>query len=262
MFNRVLRRILINYAISKASSKPAPDRIPLSGIERLVGRDYYVLWFGTDEDKRRFLFRRKIFGGVSGLSFPEDSNEGEDANLTSEELLTRNITIEQYYRQSQFEYQGVLEFFVYNFFRVYKVVHLKAQISQALFIRGSLALKDRSQLLRFIADETLNDRNYRTSAIDIITEIYSIRAWSHPQRERVQHYYELMLQSLVSSGDLTEHDRSFRLTPKALQTIHDESEEQTRHEDNKRLQRRLVWLTLALVFVGLLDITVRIFSGP
>jgi hypothetical protein len=63
-----------------------------------------------------------------------------------------------------------------------------------------------------------------------------------------------MLDALKESGDLaaTEH-HGYRLTPTALNTMSAFVQEERRHTDNYKIQRGIFWLTIALMFFGLVQ---------
>ncbi|WP_142081681.1 hypothetical protein [Roseinatronobacter monicus] len=83
----------------------------------------------------------------------------------------------------------------------------------------------------------------------------------HPEFKQQMRYYRLVLDSLVASGDLEELKKGqFSLSPKALATLDYYEEADRRHQDNLRQQRRLGWLTFALVLVGATQIAAPFFT--
>jgi hypothetical protein len=69
----------------------------------------------------------------------------------------------------------------------------------------------------------------------------------------VRIYYGFVLDALKEAGDLSLNGLRYTLHSNALSTLARYEEENRRHEDAVRLQKILIFLTAALVFVGLLQ---------
>ena len=111
--------------------------------------------------------------------------------------------------------------------------------------------------LRLILERTLANRDYQTSAVAFMTELYSDRWVFHPDKDQHISYGRLLLDSLVESGDLKKVEVSYCLSPKALLTIASYEEEERKHRDSLRQQRALSWLTFALVTVGAIQLVLQ-----
>ena len=64
---------------------------------------------------------------------------------------------------------------------------------------------------------------------------------------------EVYLESLVSSGELKYENMGYVLTDKAISTLENYEEEERRHIATVKVQRALVWLTIMIVLIGLIQ---------
>ena len=83
-----------------------------------------------------------------------------------------------------------------------------------------------------------------------MSRLYSIRWIVHPDKNMQDKKLILYLDSFVESGDLicTNRHYSYTITGKALLTLDEYEESERRHQDNVRLQRLMVLLTLIMAF--------------
>jgi hypothetical protein len=82
-----------------------------------------------------------------------------------------------------------------------------------------------------------------------MTNIYSMRLFLHPSWEAQSRKMKLYLDSLVQSGDIEKVNDEFVVTGKALNTLERYEEEEQRHTEAVKLQRRMFWIAvIALLF--------------
>lgn len=242
-----MSHFLKRRAIELAMRKPAPDRIPLSDMARVRQRDYFVVTFGPEEDRQRFLVRQVMADGFAGLWFHADSSEGDERTIHNEELNHYELLITHYFGELEISYTWPLEFIAKYFVRYEYLPYWRERLGQYFFNRRTLDEKRRIHVLRLVVDGHLNG-NRILSARDIMFELYGVRWSRHPQKEQLFRYYSLMLESFVASGELT-RDQQHRLeiTPQALNTLDVFTEEERRHNGTMSIQR---WMLIVTFFVG------------
>jgi hypothetical protein len=88
-----------------------------------------------------------------------------------------------------------------------------------------------------------------------MTYIHTARWVHHPNREMEIRYNKLVLDSLEKSGDLEKEDGSlyYKLSGGSLKSISDFAEQERRHKEALWQAKSMKWLTIALVFVGIIQ---------
>jgi hypothetical protein len=85
----------------------------------------------------------------------------------------------------------------------------------------------------------------------VATDVYGNRWGDHPDNERIEQYYELLIDSSVESGDLMKDGGIYaKLAPHALVTLDNDRQEKERHAESTRIQGRVVWLTFVLAILA------------
>ncbi|WP_186055600.1 hypothetical protein [Burkholderia gladioli] len=118
------------------------------------------------------------------------------------------------------------------------------KVRQSVFNQKSLQTRDRMALLRLLVEETMNDRQVRFTDFAVMTRLYGPRWIYHPLKKQRSAYYGLLLDSLLVDGLLGKDQHQYVLAPKALVALSAYEDEERRHIDNKKIQRRIVWLTV------------------
>ena len=237
-------------AIKVALRRPIPERLTLG----LRSNNHYAV--RLSDDKSKFMPRKLTPAGADGFLWIEGQPR-VDASLTNEEIGKREFSIEHHYRGLRILTTNSLEFVVASFFRHPFFALTRFRVGQFLFNRRRLARQDRIAILKYIFEKTVENPDFRTSSIDLPATMYGMRFYG---RDALLAYYELLLQSLVSSGELLEHDHSIKLSPRALETLHAHEMQEERHSDNRRVQNRIAWLTAVIAFLALTQIAVNVWS--
>lgn len=249
--------ILLKVASSIVFRKPIPDSIPLTGMDRLVTRDYFSLHLG----KRDFLALEKSSGGLTGFWWNDRFEAGRPASLPIKVAATMPQIYTQYYKEAELEFNGSLAFLIgVASFKAQRNVFL-SRLRQRRFNRKELARDHRIKLLNFMYEETVRQRDFQTSALDYLVSKYGPMIINHPDRDELVSHHTLILESLVSSGDLRKQQNRFLLNPAALSTLARSEQEDRRHQDSVRESRRLVVVTWLLVGVGVLSALSTYFGG-
>lgn len=248
-------------AVDHTLRKRAPDRIPLSGMERLRGRDYYSTYLSFDEYGERLLARETNDKAVVGLWWNERDSRGYEASIPIELLTESPLIIRHYYKEIEVDYNGALEFWLaVSTLKSMRILWLK-RARQWLFNKKPLARLARYTVLSYVFERGSRKRNYQTNATNMLNEMYG-NAWlQHPQNREVLWHYEFVLKSLADSGDLLEMKGFYKLAPKSLLTLAKHEEEDARHKDAIRQQKVLGALTFVLAIVGTLQLLISAYSS-
>ncbi|WP_288960892.1 hypothetical protein [uncultured Sulfitobacter sp.] len=248
-----LRSKLVRAAVDKALVRVAPRSIPLTGWERLQGRNYHTVHFGTVEDERVFLADSMLEQGVNGHWWSAEWRYGYPASLPNSNLPIMILKITHYYRELEVEYKGAMRFLLGRLLGWSWIYLMFSRLQRWLYNRKHLVRDAQYHLLRNIYDQTLRSGTYTTSAMDYMTERFGAGWVGHPSNQEIRVYYGLVLEALAEAGDLRRNGRRYSLSPQALSTLADYEQDNRRHFDAIRLQVILIILTFALVMVGLLQ---------
>ncbi len=98
-------------------------------------------------------------------------------------------------------------------------------------------------------------------AMDILTHLYSMRWVAHPDSDSLETRIQLFVDSFVESGEISQIDScNYSVTGKAINTLSQYEEQERRHVENKKLQKRMLCLTLAIVGVRLLQAAITYYK--
>ena len=86
------------------------------------------------------------------------------------------------------------------YLKIHAVRHL-SKLDQYLFNKKKLVTKQRTELLKFLIERTL-DGETNHSPIDLMTDLYSIKWVLHPHGEKEQRKLEVFLDARVDTGEL------------------------------------------------------------
>lgn len=110
------------------------------------------------------------------------------------------------------------------------------------------------KVLRYILSETVKDRAFQTHSTSLLTHFYTVRWLHRSDMQELMTYYTLLLDSMKEAQDLEEtQHHGYKLKPQALNTITSFDLEDQRHDDNKKTQKGIFWLTMVLMVVGIVQ---------
>ena len=249
---------LFEVAINKALEKPAPGSIPLSG-PRARDNDFYATFLEFPSSAWKFLLASQTPCGYSGWLW-EDEREGREATLLKAHLteLTPKLHIEHYFRGYQFDYQSPLGFLLGTAFRRHRLAIVRDHLSQQLYNRRQLARAERNDLLRYFVERTVQNPRASFTPVMLGIELHSRRWFYHPGREEHVAYLRLLMDSMVTTGDLAYDQGIYRVSHKAVATLSEYERDEQRHQDNVRTSRVSNRLTWAIVGVGILAILAQV----
>lgn len=236
----------LKRALVIALKKPAPNRIPMSVPEKVRARDYYTTMFEPGGDEG-FLVDEVAGDQVRGrwVSFGQAPRE---ATIDLAELASMPLEIRQYLAELELKYSSPRIFVRYHRLRVPRLKLRYERLLNRLYARRMLLRAERTDLLRRLLDYDIKERG-RMSVMALMRDLHGERWASHPQALANYRYTELLLESLVQSGDVS-NESGYRVEPKAIETLVKHDVEDRRHQDNRRLQRWVVGLTIVLALIG------------
>lgn len=177
----------------------------------------------------------------------ETETEFDIADLDDAEL-----SITHFYGYAEVQYKGIIAFaFGRTFFLPYLKVHFVRaieSIDQYFFNKKKLVTKQRIDLLRFLVARKLEGQPI-SSPVDLMTGLYSIKWVLHPERDPQKLRLQFYLNSLIETGELEKTINGYELNGKALQAIEVYEEQERKHAESIKSQRRMVWLTLAIALL-------------
>lgn len=234
--------------------------IPISGEDSEAVNTIIVL-LGSDEEARRFSFIKLTKDGADGLWFADDRRRGLPSHVPNSTLLAaKHFSISHFIKGYKFDYETPRQF-------VWASVTLHTwrfirhdQLEQIRFNKKLLVRRDRMKVLKLFVERSIADSDFSVGSFGLLSEIYTNRWVRHPDQDALLRHYTLILQSLEQSGELKGTRAGYAITPKALTTLSQYEEDDRRHEDNRRQQRTLEFLTFALVLVAVCQAVITVWQ--
>ena len=242
---------LLKSVISKLLLKMCPSSVPRSGAKGEQVNCFHI-YLEQDGDSY-FVINRIASNHVSGLWW-NGENFCEEASVPFNWFKLSQIKIMHYFSLSEFTYRGIFDYLIsgltkYNEAKAILLRYINI-VKQYFFNRRPLVMVERLELLRVILEHYIQTGEKDIKSIDLMSRLYSIRWIVHPDKNMQEKKLILYLDSFVESGDLicTNRHYSYTITGKALLTLDEYEESERRHQDNVRLQRLMVLLTLIMAF--------------
>jgi hypothetical protein len=241
--------------LPKIFSKTCEPRIiPRSGEEGERVNCYVV---SIDNDGAPYFIASGYYDDtIQGLVW-DGNSYADDHTMPFSEFIEGELRITHYYGLSNITYKSMYGL-AWNYLT--KIIYLRIQVyryiertSQYFFNKGKLVTKKRMELLQFMMKDQLDRERNAIGIISLMSKLYSIKWVLHPSRDEQQHILELYLESLVESGELCEVNQKYVVTGKAISTIEKYEEEERRHTEAVKLQRKMVYLTILLLFIAIVQ---------
>ena len=239
---------LHKWAFIKACSKMAPNRIFMSGPE-CEKNDFYTIRIPTEGNPNGLVLV------VNGSLITILEGEGkEPSTVAIDDVDMAQIEITHYLHNFYTTYDGIDNFISHCLSKkdVVKVKSLRIiqKLSQKIFNKKVLHSKPRHELLEYIV-ENYGVKNKEFGLISLMSDIYSIRSFGHPDKDKCLDKLRLYLSSLSESGEITKGKQSdHRVTGKAIVTLEAFQNDERRHKDSVRLQYTMVVITIFLAFLA------------
>lgn len=244
-----LCRVVLPHVLGKACEAT----IPRSGEE---GARVNCFVTSIDKDGHPYLIVLHISADELDCIEWNGSRYQIPRPLPLSSLRLSDFQITHYYGLSEIRYKGILDFVLnkltgWPYIKVH-VVRWLDSFGQYIFNKKKLITKRRMELLKFLVDRTLDGKKEH-NPLDLMTDLYSIKWLPHRNGDEQLQILEFFLDSLAETGELRKTNDLYVVTGHALRTIEEYEEQERRHTENVKMQRRIFWLTLAIVVLTALQ---------
>lgn len=250
----MLKKIISRWLLPKVISKSCDSRIPRSGDK---GKKVNCFVVALDRGGEPFFIATSYEKDVlSGLMW-DGERYADELSVSIDELDEGRLRITHYYGLAEIVYFSMFDL-AWNY--VSRFVYLRIRFCryidsahQYFFNKKKLVTKKRMELIQFMMSDQLDREHQGIGVVGLMTKLYSIKWVLHPSASEQQSKLELYLDSLVESGELDKINSEYVVTGKAISTIEKYEEEERRHAESVRLQRKMVSLTILIAFVAIVQ---------
>jgi len=228
--------------------KTCPTNIPRSGEKGKKVNCYSISLYAGNIP---LLLVEKINeNGFFGFYF-ESNRFNPEACIPFSLMYGVSIRIEHYYGLYSHVYNGLFDYLWHEWTGLYKAqtffASAKLHIPKYLFNQVALQLPSRMKILEKIIDRQSVYPQKPFDHLDIMSHVYGLRWYSHPQRKETSQKMHLYLDSFVASGELKACRGNYQITGKAIATLEQYQIEVARAKSDSRSQKSIVILTIILV---------------
>lgn len=252
-----LRATAYMVAGRMAQWRPMPGRFAIDETN-----DFRGVRLIEPTTKKRFIVDKVVTGGMEGRWFEGNDAAPVERFIPKKELPSYDFQGEEFYHGYTGRAENPYSYILGLVLGMSWFYEKWDNWTQGQFNKRGLARQDRLQVLRLFVNETSKDDDYKVSIFGLMEALFTRRWFRHPEGETTNNYYQLVLRSLVASGDLKAIDQGdrFELAPQGLTTVASYELEERRHHDNIRQQGRLGILTAVLIGVGVLQAAATYFA--
>jgi hypothetical protein len=239
------------WILKRLLEKPCPVQIPRTGESGKQVNCYSISLY--DGDSPIMLVCSIDNNGVVGSHF-EGGGFRTEASIPFLLFSGLSIRIEHYHGLVTHSYKGMFDYMLHELASFYKLQSIyalaKHSVPQYFFNKKKLQLPQRMKILEGIITKQSEDPHKSFSSLDLMSYMYSIRWYLHPQKTEVRKKMDLYLSSFVASGELTNHGSSFDfiITGKAIATLEQYQIETARAKSAKSANSWMLRLTAILAF--------------
>ena len=250
----MIRKLIYRWLLPVLLSRACESRIPRSGDEGVRVNCFVV---SLDTNGEPFFIATEYEGNVLGGLRWDGSSYSDEHFVPLEDIGSHELRITHYYGLATITYDSIFDFAFHHVTRLeylkIRVVRYLEATHQYFFNKRKLVTKKRMVLLEFMMNDQLDREHNGIGIIDLLTKLYSINWVLHPSADEQQQKLELYLESLVESGELRNINHEYVVTGKAIGTLERYEEEERRHSEAVKLQRKMVSLTILLVFMAMVQ---------
>lgn len=215
--------------------------------------DYYRAYF-TDQEDTPYARVMNCDGDSIGVRLWKGERFNEDAETNLENCLTWSLKVRRKYHEITVIYASEAEFLAKDWWHPH-FARLRERVLQGTYQIITPIRAERLDVLAAILDTRLNDNDYNyimeedtISSEQIMVKMFGERVLRHREGGRISSRIDLILDSLVESGDVERMgDHTFRPRGQAITTVSQAATDDRRH-------RAITRLTAALVVVGILGV--------
>ena len=235
---------LSSWLLSRVLSRPCGSRIPRSGSN---GEKVNCFVTAIDKGDDPYLVVQSLSNGQLGCIEWDGSSYTTAVEHPLSSFRLRDFRITHYYGLSEVRYDGLVDFLINRFtawpYVKIHVVRSFTRFDQYLFNKKKLVSKASHDLLKLLVNEALEGRTEHES-LELMTALYSIKWYSHPEGGAVHNRLEFYLDSLTETGELRKVNYKYVVTGQALRAIEEYEEQERKHTENVKMQ----WRTFCLAF--------------
>lgn len=254
-----IKQALRKWAIRIALNKLPPERAFSIAGEAAMGNDYYGAYL-EHESLEQFTVKGMGECGLSGLHFGTNNGKGVEASLPFRFIGEYKFSFRHWYKDYVFSCFSPALFVLRHYTKFNQFCWLFDALRQGIYNFKDIARQDRMYVLKFILNNTVKDRKYKASVLDVMISLHGTRWAMHPKCDDLMSYYQLVLDSLVASGELSKFKNSYQLEAKALTTLDGYEEHTSQHADSINSQRRIVSLTWVLAIAAVAQVFVALWG--
>lgn len=246
--------VLHRWLLSRFSSRLCESKIPRSGEE---GESVNCFVIALDKNNKPYQVITKIADDNLFVKEWDGNSYAIEKEIRLESIEKEYLYITHYYGLSTIKYFGLGDYLLNGlsgeeYFKIH-VVRFLTKIDQYFFNQKKLVTKQRIELLRLLIKHHIDSGGKGIGLTELMTRLYSIKWVLHPDSETQQNKVELYLDSLAESGEVKKSGIEYFITGNAIATIEKYEEEERRHFDNVRLQKKAMWLTAIIAFFALIQ---------
>ena len=250
----MIKTFLYRWLLPRLIARACESQIPRSGKK---GEEVNCYVVALDQGDSPYFVATAIDGDfLTGLKY-DGKSYSDKATISISDLESGTLRITHYYGLSEVVYNSIYDV-AWQYFT--KLIYLKIYIYryidrtfQYFFNKRKLVTKRRMELLRLMMDDQLDRTHEGIDSLDLMSKIYSMRLFLHPSWEVQHKKLELYLDSLVLSGELKKENNEYVVTGKAISTIEKYEEDERRHTEAVKLQRKMFWLTIIAVIFAIVQ---------
>lgn len=179
-----------------------------------------------------------------------------DVTIPLDEINFKDISVHHYYGLAQVRYTGIYDLAINRLtLWPYIKIHLTRvaeRLGQHAFNKKKLVTKQKVDLLRVLLSRHLEGETSFDS-LHLMSELYTTKWILHPDGDAQRRKLDLHLDALAHTGELQRQQDGYVLTGRALSAIEEYEEQERRYTENVMTQKRMVWLTLAIVLLTLVQ---------
>ncbi|MCS0350004.1 hypothetical protein ND920_00045 [Vibrio ordalii] len=240
------------WALRKAFGKVGPTLISMSGPESEKNNFYSTR---IKLDGVSALVRELDMNMVKVLKYNPDTEQCDiklDVNIIDIDVNIVEIT--HYLHNYYTTYIGVNSFIFHCLTKKdcikIKLKRIFNKVLQSLFNKKELQIKPRYEMLDYLIENYGISRK-EFSLTSLISDMYSLRFFGHPDRVNYQNKLRMYVDSFVESGEVSKlQDGGYKVNGKAIVTLEKYQTEERRHTDSVKLQYSMVILTLLLAILA------------
>ncbi|MDA3672380.1 hypothetical protein PFF91_37455 [Burkholderia cenocepacia] len=249
------KEMWLRKAVKIVQKNPSPDRIPLTGDERLKQRDYFYAGLDGIDPEGDVLIAGLSQTGVLGRPWHDDRYQSDAVDISMARAAKAKPTFVYYLRRFEFIERDPFRFWLKVRTRYYRRVARREERRESRFNRRQLERKERMDVLQAIVRLSMDKDGRTIDAVMIATLLYQ-RGWiRHPAADEVLQRIRALVRVLVAEGlvEVAQPNTAYRMLPDAVRVLDQYSTEERRHADSQALQRKVMILGGVAAFATLVQ---------